>query len=409
MEGRRALVHGALPGETVTVQPLRGRHKILQGLTAAVHSASSLRVTPPCPHADVCGGCALQHMSLPGQRAHKRQVLAADLARAGVEPERWFETRYGAGEGYRRRARLGVRYVRARDEVLVGFRERLDRRFIARMDACAVLRPPAGTLVAPLAQLVGSLSIRAAVPQIEVAISDAACVLVFRVLEPPSDEDVDRMEAFGAAHDVHMYLQTGGLETIAPLRPSQEVTLSYVVDGLTLRFTPSSFVQVNGAMNEVLVQDALSLLALEPGLRVLDLFCGLGNFTLPIARRGVEVEGVEGDASLVALARSNAEHNAMSARFSTQDLYKDPGSAAWAKARWDRVLLDPPRTGAEEVVRVLGAMGPPRIVYVACGPESLARDLKILVQDHGYRLEGVGVVDMFPHTAHFESVALLTR
>lgn len=375
-----------------------------------VLDAAPERVEAPCVHHRVCGGCVFQEMDPSAQIAHKRAQLSADFEAAGVNPERWLPDRRGASTGYRRRARIGVRYVRSKEEVLVGFRERIDRRFVARMNSCSVLRPPAGELIAPLAALIQDLSIRASVPQVEVAIGDDQCVLVVRVLEPPTTEDIEAFRAFALRHEVHVYLQSGGLDTIQPLPGESPAILSYSVAGLQFRFTPTSFVQVNGEMNEVLVADAIEHLQLEQGSRVLDLFCGLGNFTLPIAAKGAQVLGVEGEASLVELGRENAARNQIDgATFAQQNLYQDPERAAWANATWDRVLLDPPRTGAEEVVRVLGGMKPERIVYVACGPESLARDAGILVGEFGYQLEAAGVVDMFPHTAHFESIAVFSR
>lgn len=368
------------------------------------------RVEAPCVHHRVCGGCVLQEMDTDAQIAHKRGALSADFEAAGVAPTRWLPDRRGASTGYRRRARLGVRYVRSKDEVLVGFRERIDRRFVARMNSCVVLRPPAGDLIAPLATLIQELSIRASVPQVEVAVGDDSCVLVFRVLEPPTDEDLVALAAFGRVHKVHVYVQPGGLDTIRPLPGEAPAALSYEVAGLQFEFTPTSFIQVNGEMNEVLVAEAMAHLQMTEGMRVLDLFCGLGNFTLPIAAAGARALGIEGEASLVKLGRANAARNGIEhAAFEEQNLYQDPARAAWAGMSWDRVLLDPPRTGAEEVVRVLGSMKPPRIVYVACGPESLARDAGILVGEFGYELEAAGVVDMFPHTAHFESIAVFSR
>ncbi len=407
---RSVRVQGGLSGERLVVRPLRARKGVMLANAEEVLRAAEERVTAPCVHHRVCGGCVLQEMDSAAQIAHKRRQLSADFEAAGVQPARWLPDRRGASTGYRRRARLGVRYVRSKDEVLVGFRERIDRRFVARMDSCAVLRPPAGDLVAPLAALIQGLSIRACVPQVEVAVGDERCVLVFRVLEPPVTEDIEALREFGRRHGVHVYLQPGGLDTIRPLAGEAPAALSYSVAGLNFHFTPTSFVQVNGEMNEVLVADAMQHLQLTKGARVLDLFCGLGNFTLPIAARGAHVLGVEGEGGLVELGRENAARNHLShATFERQNLYEHPERAAWASGTWDRVLLDPPRTGAEDVVRVLGGMKPQRIVYVACGPESLARDAGILVGEFGYEFEAAGVVDMFPHTAHFESIAVFSR
>lgn len=401
----------ALPGEKVVYERVNRRRGVDEGRLIEVLEAHPERVEPPCEHYAMCGGCSLMHLDPRAQIRLKQSNLLGYFNEEGVEPEQVWAPLLGPQLGYRRKARLGVRLVRGKGRVLVGFRER-DKRFVADMRRCVVLAAPAGELLEPLGELIGSLSIADRVPQVEIAVGDDATALVLRVLEPLTDEDMAKLRAFEEAHrqqPIRLFLQPGGLDTVAPLDGGGP-HLAYAVTGdVTLAFAPTDFVQVNADLNRAMIARAIDLLAIEPGQQVLDLFCGLGNFTLPIGRVAESVVGYEGDRGLVERARENARAAGMShVRFEQADLYADP-EAVDLSGRWDGVLLDPPRSGAEAIVRRLGPVGPPRIVYVACGPRALARDAAILVRDHGYHLRGVGVMDMFPHTAHVESIALLER
>jgi 23S rRNA (uracil1939-C5)-methyltransferase len=380
-------------------------------LIQSVERPSPRRVEPRCAVADQCGGCSLQHLAHEHQIAHKQGVLLSDLAEHGVEPERILDPIVGAPYHYRRRARLGVRWVEKKGRALVGFREKRDTRFIADCERCEVLEGGVGEMLTPLAELIVGLSIRDRLPQIEVAVGEDSTVMVFRVLDPPTEEDRAALRAFGEAHGVRIDLQTKGLDTVAPM-DGGNAYLSYTLEpwNLKLRFLPTDFVQVNHEVNQMIIARALEELQLEEGHRVLDLFCGIGNFTLPLATRAREVVGVEGDEALVERARDNAKANGLDAvRFVAQNLYTEADQGEWAKASFDRILLDPPRSGAEQVLPQVAAIGAPRIVYVACSPSTLARDAGILVREHGYTLEAAGIADMFPHTAHVESIAVFRR
>jgi 23S rRNA (uracil1939-C5)-methyltransferase len=417
--GKTAFVAGALPGERIR---FRRRHKHRRhddGELLEVLEASPERVTPACPHFGVCGGCALQHLSSSAQLLAKEQELKDTLARvARVVPGRWLAPLAGAAWGYRRRARLGARYVRAKGRVVVGFRERAAP-YVADLKACPVLSAPVGSLIEPLAEVLTALSIREHVPQIEVAVGEDATALVLRVLEAPGEADLARLAAFAARHGVRLLLQPGGLESVTALSAGgggpggDGAALHYRLEqfGLTLEFAPTDFIQVNGPVNEALVARALELLAPGPGARVLDLYCGIGNFTLALAKSAGAAVGVEGEDALVSRARANAARNRVgNAEFHVADLAAAPDpSATWLRGPCTHVLLDPPRTGARAVLGAVAQLAPERILYVACHPGSLARDLEVLVHEHHFRLEAAGVVDMFPHTAHVESLALLGR
>ncbi len=312
--------------------------------------------------------------------------------------------------GYRRKARLGVRFVAKKGRTLVGFRER-GTSYIAELSRCEILHPVVGERLQNIGALLDGLSIRERVPQIEMAMGDGPCVLVFRVLDPPTDADLARLQSFAEAEGLRIYLQEGGAETIRPL-PGQAVDLHYSLPDHNVRvyFQPTDFTQVNLELNRAMVERALDLLDPGPDERVLDLFCGLGNFTLPIARQAAEVVGVEGDEGLVARARANAERNGIAnAVFHAADLYREQDLAPWKREPFHKALLDPPRSGALQVLDLLSAMGVERILYVSCYPSTLARDADRLVNGHGYRLLAAGAMDMFPHTAHLESMAVFER
>lgn len=415
IDGKAVFIDGALPGETVEFVYTWRRRSHDEGRVVRVLEASPQRVEPRCPHAEVCGGCSLQHLDPVAQIEAKQALLLENLARLGkVEPARVLPPLQGPVWGYRRKARLGARWVAKKGKVLVGFREKRDRR-IADLSRCEVLDPAVGQRIAALSHLVGSLGIADAVPQIEVAVGDAAAALVFRVLREPTREDRERLVAFGKETGLRILLQPGGPETVTPLWPEAPPDLCYRLPeagGIELHFLPTDFTQVNAAINRAMVARALELLALDGSERVLDLFCGLGNFTLPIARQAREVTGVEGEPGLVARARENAERNGLgNLRFHVANLMDEEEleQAPWLRETFDRILLDPPRSGAKEVTPRLGDLGAARILYVSCHPATLARDAGILVHELGYRLEAAGVMDMFPHTAHVESMALFLR
>ncbi len=410
-DGKAVFVADALPGERVVMKRVGRRRNYDEAVLEKVLAASPDRVPAECPHFGVCGGCALQHLAPGAQLAFKQAQLLENLARLGsVQPERVLEPLRGPVWGYRRRARLGIKLVPRKGRVLVGFRER-SAPYVADLHECRVLAPPAGSLMDPLAELVAGLSIASRVPQAEVAVTDDTCALVLRVLDEPSGDDLVKLRQFEAGHPVRLYLQPGGIDTVRPLReglPPLEYALPTF--GLRLEFEPTDFIQVNGALNEAMVGRAVELLELEPSHAVLDLFCGLGNFSLPLATRAREVVGIEGDAGLVARAAANARLNAIgNAGFLAADLAADSSAAAWAGRPYDRVLLDPPRAGAREILPVVGRSGARRVVYISCHPGSLARDAGLLVREHGFRLQAAGVMDMFPHTTHVEAVAVFER
>ena len=411
VEGRRIRVPAALAGERLRVRYRRRRKREDEGEVVEVLAAAADRVAPRCPHFHGCGGCDWQHLDPEaGLRAKEAGVLAA-LAASGVVPERVDPPIRGPDFGYRRKARLGVRYVPGKGGALVGFREKFGNR-LAVLESCAVLHPAVGPRVGELRSLVDSLDARERIPQIELAAGDGAAVLVFRHLDPLGPADRERLRRFAAASGLGVALQPGGPESVTPL--AGDLDLSYRLNvngrGIELGFHPLDFVQVNAEVNAALVERAVE--ELRPSGRVLDLFSGIGNFTLAIASRGAAVTGIEGDPRLVERARENARRNRIEgAEFHAADLAR-PGALAPHVARGvDRLLLDPPRTGAEEVVRSLPrpGPGPERIVYVSCHPGTLARDLGWLVGGLGYRLQALALADMFPHTSHVESIATLER
>ena len=411
-DGKTAFVAGALPGERIEFTRRRTHRQHDEAELLRVVEPSGSRVVPRCPHFGVCGGCALQHLEPAAQLAAKQLELLEALQRVGrAEPERWLEPLDGPAWGYRRRARLGAKYVTKKGRVVVGFRERA-KPYVAELASCAILEPRAGELIQPLAEMIMRLSIRQQLPQIEVAVADATVALVLRVLQPPSAADLEELSRFEDVHRVSILLQPAGPDSITPLRPPGAV-LEYRLApwDIRLRFEATDFVQINAHINERLVTRAIELLQLDAHSRVLDLFCGLGNFTLPIARCAGAVVGVEGEARLVARARENAQRNGIgNATFHTANLEQpEPAASAWLAGPYTHVLLDPPRIGAAPMIPHLARLGAARIVYISCHPGSLARDLGALVHEHGYRLSAAGVVDMFPHTTHVESIAVLER
>lgn len=406
-EGKVVFVEGALCGERVEARAVHSRRKFDVARLAAVLRPSAARRAPRCPYFGVCGGCATQHVDLRTQVAAKQRWLEDNLARIGkVVPEAMLAPIYGEEWGYRRRARLSVRYVEGRGGALVGFRERRSTH-VADMRSCEVLPPGVSSMIVPLRELVGKLSIRDRIPQIEVAVGDETTVLVFRHLLPLNSDDEEKLRTFAQTRKVSLWLQPGGPDSAHPLH-MDEAPLTYSLPefGVRIAFGPTDFTQVNDGINRVLVSRAVRLLDPRPGERVGDLFCGLGNFSLPLATRGAQVIGFEGSAPLIERARRNAVANGLVAQFEVVDLFRQDLSAY---GRFDKLLLDPPREGAVELVKSLPDAWPRRIVYVSCDPATLARDAGILVHTRDFRLAAAGVVNMFPHTAHVESIALFER
>jgi 23S rRNA (uracil1939-C5)-methyltransferase len=368
-------------------------------------------VSARCAHFGVCGGCALQHLDPRAQIEAKQDTLLQNLERIGkVSPLEVLEPLTGPQWNYRRKARLSVRYVSKKERLLIGFRERQGR-FVAEMNECHVLDQRVAGLLPQLVALICSLDARDRLPQIEVACGDRQCALVMRHMDPLSQPDVAALTAFAREHGVAVLLQPGGPDTVNTLEP-RELKLDFALPeyGLVLEFGPSDFIQVNADLNRKMIHHALELMQPEQSDNILDLFCGLGNFTLPLARRAGRVTGVEGDASLVEKAWANAARNVLeNVKFHVADLAADVAGAPWLKQGYDKILIDPPRSGAEEMLAPLAATTAYRLVYVSCHPASLARDAGILVQQHGFTLKAAGVMDMFPHTAHVESIALFER
>jgi len=406
--GKVVFVEGALAGELVEARLLEAKPKFDRARVTAILRSSASRRAPPCPYFGVCGGCVTQHVDARTQVAAKQRWLEDNLARIGkVKADAMLPPVYGEEWGYRHRARLSVRFVEGKGGALVGFRERKST-YVADMRSCGVLPPRISGLIVPLRNLIGELSIRDRVPQIEIAVGDAATVLLFRHLLPFSEADHALLCGFADTHAVQVWLQPAGPETAAPLHPAERDALFYDLPefGVRIAFQPADFTQVNPAVNRLLVARAVRLLDPQPGERIADLFCGIGNFSLPLARRGAEVIGFEGSALLVARARENAAANDLVAQFEVADLFQ-PNLAAFG--RFDKFLIDPPREGAISLVHSLPEDWPRRIVYVSCDPATLARDADVLVHQKGFTLSAAGVVNMFPHTAHVESIALFER
>jgi 23S rRNA (uracil1939-C5)-methyltransferase len=408
--GKTVFVSGALPGETVSVQQTARSRHFDEAKTLEVIEASPDRVAPRCPHFGTCGGCVLQHLAEDKQIEAKQRTLLDNLQRIGhVAPQAVLPPLRGDSWGYRRKGRFSVRRVEKKDKTLVGFREQ-DPRFVADIRECHVVVPQLGFRVEALGALVDSLDARRDIPQIEFIAGDAAIALVFRHLQPLSDGDKAKLEVFAAAEGFSIFLQPGGIDSVHPLAgDAPQLSFRLPQWDIELLFRPLDFIQVNAKLNEAMISRAPDLLDVQPGERVLDLFCGLGNFTLPLARASGdgEVVGVEGDAGLVQRARANATHNGLTnVQFHAADLARDLVGQAWVKAGFDKLLLDPARSGAIEVLKQLPLKGLKRIVYVSCHPGSLARDAAYLVNDAGWTLREAGVMDMFPHTAHVESIAV---
>ncbi len=410
VNGKTVFVFGALEGEKVRIQVLKSTRSFDQATTLEVIEASSKRINPRCEAFQVCGGCSLQHLASDDQVALKQQALHDMMTHAGIRFGEILPALRASSWGYRKKARLGVKYVQKKGRVLVGFRER-NTAFIADMHRCEVLIPELGHKLDLLAEMIGKLESRAQIPQIEVA-ADTNCIqLVFRHLQPLSEHDREILIEFARTQNFHLQLQPGGPDTVHNLYPEkQELWLDPRGDEqLRITFSAHDFVQVNSEINHQMVTQALGLLDLQPSDKVLDLFCGLGNFTLPMAQCCARVTGVEGDSSMVTRARESAvANNIDNTEYHTADLTQLDNDFPWMQQGYDKVLLDPPRSGALEIAQLIGRFNALRIVYVSCQPSSLVRDAAIICAQ-GYRMTHLGIMDMFPQTAHVESMAVFER
>ena len=413
VEGKVTFIDGGITGERVLFTRRRSRGNFDLGTVTQVVRESPQRTVPRCVYFGACGGCAMQHVDAAAQVAAKQRVLEDNLARIGrVPPGRMLPPVIGPAWGYRNRARLSVHYVAKKGGVLVGFHERRSS-FVADTLSCEILPPAVAALIPELREMFTGFRIRDRIPQLELAVGEEVTVFVLRHLEPLPEEDAAKMRAFADKHRIQWWLQPKGPETAHPFHPLDAPPLYYALPefGLKIAYRPTEFTQVNAGVNRVLVNRAVDMLDVRAGERVGDLFCGLGNFSLPLAARGAQVIGMEGSPGLVQRAQENARANGLAdrARFVAYDLYTDAPGALKALGHVDKLLIDPPRDGAIEICKELPDDGPSRIVYVSCSPGTLSRDAGVLVNVKGYRLACAGVVNMFPHTGHVESIALFEK
>ncbi len=412
VDGKVVFIDEALPGEELEFIYTDSRRDYAEGKVVKLHTKAENRVDPECPHFGVCGGCSFQHVKNEAQIEIKEGLLQEQFNRIGkIDIPQIWEPITGPYWKYRRKARMGVKYVAKKGRVLVGFRERRNP-FLAEIESCKVMHPSVGEKLMELSEMIGGLTIKDKIPQIEVAIGDEDCVLAFRVLEPPTPEDKERMRSFGQQHNMSICLQSKGPDTIMPIEGEAEIIPTYALpdQGIEFKFKPAMFTQVNYEINKQMVSRVIETLNLNENDRVLDLFCGLGNFTLPMATKAGYVVGVEGDRPLVNHAKENAIHNGLqNVDFHVADLSKDVSDQAWARQKFNKILLDPSRAGAAEVLHNLKHWNPEQILYVSCNPSTLARDAGILVNDLGYTIVKAGVMDMFPQTGHVESIALFEK
>ncbi len=412
-DGKVIFIEGALTGETVSYVSYRKKPAFELAQMSELHRPASIRVEPKCAHFGLCGGCSMQHLDSRVQVAVKQRILEEGLARIGrVKPETLLPAIYGQSWGYRERARISVKYVIKKNKMLVGFHEKRSS-FVADMQSCEILAPKIAGLLAPLAALFEGLSIRDKIPQVEVAVGEHVDALVLRIMAPLTSSDEAALRAFADEHQVQFWLQTKGPETIVPFYPLDAPALSYSLPefNVTMPFAPGEFTQVNSALNRVMVSRALRLLNPQPNERIADFFCGLGNFTLPIARSGAEVLGVEGSDALVKRAEQNAAYNHLSGntKYRSMNLFEMTEAGLPELGKFDKWLIDPPRDGAMALVQsITPETAPALIVYVSCNPATLARDAAELVA-RGYTLKSAGVMNMFPQTSHVESIAVFER
>lgn len=412
-DGKVIFIEGALTGEIVSYASYRKKPSFELAQMTVLHRSASIRVEAKCAHYGVCGGCSMQHLEPSVQVAVKQRILEESLARIGkVKPETILPAIYGQAWGYRERARISAKYVIKKEKMLVGFHEKRSS-FVADMQSCEILAPKIAGLIKPLASLIEGLSIRDKLPQIEVAVGEHVYVLVLRIMAPLSVDDETALRAFADQHQIQFWLQSKGPDTIVPFYPLDAPALSYSLPefALTMPFAPGEFTQVNSELNRVMISRAMRLLNPKSGERIADFFCGLGNFTLPIARSGAQVLGIEGSDALVKRAAQNAAYNDLSANteYSVMNLFEMDEARLAGLGKFDKWLIDPPRDGAMELVRAITPeIAPDLIVYVSCNPATLARDAYELVQK-GYVLKSAGVMNMFPQTSHVESIAVFTR
>jgi len=412
-DGKVIFIEGALTGEIVSYSAYRKKPSFELAQVTQIHKTASLRVHPKCQHFGVCRACSMQHLDARAQVAVKQRILEDGLKHIGkVKPETILPPIYGQAWGYRERARISVKHVIKKDKTLVGFHEKRSS-FVADLQHCEILAPKIAKLIPLLGQLIDGLSIRERLPQIEVAVGEQVDALVLRVMEPPSPADEAALRAFADEHEIQFWLQSKGPETITPFHPLNAPALAYSLPefNISMPFAPSEFTQVNSALNRVMISRAIRLLDPQPHERIADLFCGLGNFTLPIARSGAQVLGIEGSEALVKRAKQNAAHNGLqdTTDFMAMNLFEMTEESFAKLGHFDKLLIDPPRDGAMELVKSLGGENSPkRIVYVSCNPATLARDAAELVQ-RGYILKAAGVMNMFPHTSHVESIAVFEK
>ena len=413
VDGKTVFISNSLPGETVAYQRIAKHRRFDEGVTVEILTPSPQRVEAQCEHFGVCGGCSLQHLSPQAQIDFKQQILLEHFQHIGkVTPEHLMPPLQASAWAYRRKGRLGVKYVAKKETLLVGFRE-LRSNFLAELNRCEVLHQAVGTRITALRDLIRHLDTFQSIAQIEVAAGDEHTALVIRHLQPLPSSDIQQLEQFAEQHHLYIYLQPAGLDSIAPLYPKDlplhGLKYSLPQEQIDFEFAPFDFIQVNAEMNRLMVAQAMDWLAVTAQERVLDLFCGLGNFTLPLARRAAQVTGVEGEASLVMRAQANAMRQGFQhIEYHVANLADEKLQQAWMQQLYDKVLLDPPRTGALEIIRALPFKQTQRIVYVSCNPATLARDAAELVSK-GFRLVQAGVMDMFPHTAHVEAMAVFER
>lgn len=413
VDGKVIFIEGALTGERVTYSSYRKKPSFEIAQLGKVIKPTFMRVQPKCKHFGMCGGCSMQHMDARAQVAAKQRILEDNLWHIGkVKAQTILLPIYGQSWGYRQRARLSVRHVLKKGKTLVGFREKRGG-YVADMQSCEILTPKIAKLLPLLGQLNEKFTTRDALPQIEVAVGEHVDVLVLRILQALSPADEEAIKQFADTHTVQFWLQIKGPETAVPFYPLDAPQLTYSLPefGITMPFSPTEFTQVNADMNRVMVSRAMRLLNPQPNERIADLFCGLGNFTLPIARSGAQVVGIEGSATLVQRAAQNSALNGLAdnTQFSEMNLFEIDEAALMQLGHFDKMLIDPPRDGAFELVKALGTDAPIRIVYVSCNPATLARDAEILVHQKGYVLKAAGVMNMFPHTSHVESIALFEK
>ena len=411
-DGKKVFIPFTLTGERVSYRAIKKKKKFDEAHLIEIIEPSAERVEAKCPSFTVCGGCATQHITPAMQLAFKEKSVLDTLQRIGqVSAEEVIPALTDKVWGYRRRARLGVKYVMKKDAVLVGFREK-NAPYIAQMSSCEVLDPKIAGLIQPFAELIYQLSIRDKIPQLECSIAENATSVVMRVLETPSEADVELLHAFQQQQEIRLLLQPAGLKSIYPLDPLPVEPLYFTLQpfNLRLQFTATDFIQIHAGINNKMVVQALDWLQVTATDRVLDLFCGLGNFSLPLAKLANKVLGIEGDAALIQRAKNNATLNKLSnVQFKKEDLFKVNESNSWLAQQWDLVLIDPPRSGAKEVIDQLHLIAPKKVLYVSCHPASLARDANVLVNTLGYRMTRVCVINMFPHTGHVETMALFEK